>query len=179
MNSPRYARGLPRVVRRTLANLLACWLVGNLETWRLGGARVVRASAAGSGGFSRVRRGAPPLLGGGRLNSLPRGKTASAEGVMNWNDTRGGAGLLGGRGWWFLGLPAGKGKRFCRGGRYRAGRLGRVRRGACQLANLPTCRLSDLLGSRKVGDLERWRPGVEKRGMGRLGRVRWGVLPRC
>ena len=45
------------------------------------------------------------------------------------------------------------------------------------LANLPTCRLSDLLGSRKVGDLERWRAGVEKRGMGRLGRVRWGGAP--
>ena len=47
------------------------------------------------------------------------------------------------------------------------------------LANLPTCRLSDLLGSRKVGDLERWRAGVEKRGMGRLGRDTGGCLPTC
>ena len=62
------------------------------------------------------------------------GWAVAGQGVMNRNDTRGGAGLLGGRGWWFLGLPAGKGKRFCRGGRYRAGRLGRVRWGV-----LPRC----------------------------------------
>ena len=49
------------------------------------------------------------------------------------------------------------------------------------LANLPTCRLSGLLGSRKVGDLERWRVGgrVGRRGgvaVGRLGRVRWSPV---
>ena len=89
------------------------------------------------------------------------GWAVAGQGVMNRNDTRGGAGLLGGRGWWFLGLPAGKGKRFCRGGRYRAGRLGRVRRGACQLANLSAFRL--------VGKSESWRLGEVAGGGGEEG----------
>lgn len=43
--------------------------------------------------------------------------------------------------------------------------------GVCQLANFSTFRLFDLLGSRKVGDLETWRGGAEgaRRG-GRSGR---------
>ena len=39
--------------------------------------------------------------------------------------------------------------------------------GVCQLANFSTFRLFDLLGSRKVGDLETWRlGGVVRRGHG-------------
>ena len=72
---------------------------------------------------------------------------------MNWNDTAAGAGVR------FGGLPAGKGKRLCRGGGYR-GRLP-----TCQLANLPTCQLFDILafrlvgklGSRRLGKWESWR----------------------
>ena len=52
MRCERYARGLPRVVRRTLANLPTCRLVGKSESWRVGGVR-----AGGGGEFLVYRRG--------------------------------------------------------------------------------------------------------------------------
>ena len=47
--------------------------------------------------------------------------------------------------------------------------------GVCQLANFSTFRLFDLLGSRKVGDLETWRGGAEgaRRGGGGAGAGFW------
>ena len=51
--------------------------------------------------------------------------------------------------------------------------------GVCQLANFSTFRLFDLLGSRKVGDLETWRGGAEgaRRGGGGEERARVFGLP--
>ena len=73
--------GLPRVVRRALADLptcrlaglSVCWEVGDLESWRgAAGQAEGGRGEVGAGTFSRVRW-CSPLVGGGRLDSLPAG----------------------------------------------------------------------------------------------------------
>ena len=68
MKCERYARGLPRVVRRTLANLPTCQLVGLLGSRRLGGVR------GGAGAGELVGAAGERSRGGAVYPGVRRGK---------------------------------------------------------------------------------------------------------
>lgn len=90
MRCERYARGLPRVVRRTLANLPTCRLVGKSESWRVGGVRAGGGVSFWFTGGVRER---------GELQEVGR---ARSGGVMN-RDDKAGCGWCGRcptGGWW-------------------------------------------------------------------------------